>query len=424
VIDRAEIRVRGGDGGHGLISFHREKFVPKGGPDGGDGGRGGNVVLLADRAVNGLGAFRFKRQFDAQRGGNGGAGKKHGRNGRDMLLRVPPGTVVRSGDDVIGDLGREGQRIIVAHGGRGGRGNTHFATPQNQAPHISETGQRGEERMLQLELKLLSDVGLVGLPNAGKSTLLAAVSRATPKIASYPFTTLEPHLGVVEVGYDSYVMADIPGLIEGAHEGHGLGLEFLRHIERTRLLVHVVDTSQPDPAADIAVIDRELSLYDASLTARPQILAFNKMDMPEAAAREDELRALARSLARPHVFMSAAARQGTDDLAKLAFRLLAEIRQDDPAPDDITRAEEDGVAVLRPRPNARRFSIEREGEAYRVIGDEPVVLVQMLAMQSDESRAEAMRRLRRMGVAGALKKAGARDGDAVRFGDIELRWEA
>ena len=424
MIDRAEIRVRGGDGGHGLISFHREKFVPRGGPDGGDGGRGGNVVLLADRAVNGLGAFRFKRQYDAQRGGNGGAGKKHGRNGHDLVLRVPPGTIARSGDDVIGDLAREGQRIIVARGGRGGRGNIHFATPTNQAPHISETGQPGEAREIQLDLKLLSDVGLVGLPNAGKSTLLSAVSRATPKIADYPFTTLEPHLGVVEVGYDSYVMADIPGLIEGAHEGHGLGLEFLRHVERTRLLIHVVDASRPTPGDDIAVIDRELASYDASLAARPQIIAFNKMDVPEAAAREEELRELARSLDRPHVFMSAAARQGTDDLAKLAFRLLARIREDDPVPDAIERAEEEGVAVLRPRPNARRFSIEREGEAYRVVGEEPVVLVQMLAMQSDESRAEAMRRLRRMGVAGALKKAGAREGDAVRFGEIELRWEA
>src|SRR5205085_3393643 len=248
LIDRADIRVKAGDGGHGLISFHREKFVPRGGPDGGDGGRGGDVILVADPAVNGLGAFRYKRTYAAVRGGNGAKNKRHGKNGADIELRVPPGTIVRDAatGEVIDDLADEGDRLIVARGGRGGRGNQHFATPTNQAPYISETGQRGEERQLTLELKLISDVGLVGLPNAGKSTLLTAVSRATPKIADYPFTTLEPYLGVVEVGYDSYVMADLPGLIEGAASGAGLGIEFLRHVERTRLLVHVVDASRPD----------------------------------------------------------------------------------------------------------------------------------------------------------------------------------
>ena len=228
MIDRVTIQVMAGDGGHGLISFHREKFVPRGGPDGGDGGRGGDIALVADHAVNGLGAFRYQKQYRAERGGNGAAKKKHGRDGADRELPVPVGTIVRNADtgEVIGDLVEEGARLVIGRGGRGGRGNQHFASPSNQAPHISETGQRGETLRVELELKLLSDVGLVGLPNAGKSTLLAAVSRATPKIADYPFTTLEPNLGVVEVGYDSYVMADIPGLIEGAHEGAGLGLEF------------------------------------------------------------------------------------------------------------------------------------------------------------------------------------------------------
>ena len=420
MIDRADIRVKAGDGGHGLISFHREKFVPRGGPDGGDGGRGGDVILVADPAVNGLGAFRYKRTYAAVRGGNGAKNKRHGKNGADIELRVPPGTIVRDGatGEVIDDLAHEGERVIVAHGGRGGRGNQHFATPTNQAPYISETGQRGAERELTLELKLISDVGLVGLPNAGKSTLLTALSRATPKIADYPFTTMEPHLGVVEVGYDSYVMADLPGLIEGAASGAGLGIEFLRHVERTRLLVHVVDASRPDPRHDIDVIDRELASYSEQLTTRRQIIAFNKMDVPEAAARHVELTALAAELRRPAVFISAAARQGTDDLAKLAFEELRRVREEEPVIATSTETE-----VLRPRPRGPNFSIEREDDAFRVVGERPVVLVEMLALQSDESRAEAIRRLGRMGVVSALKRAGVRAGDPVRFGDIELRWD-
>ena len=420
MIDRADIQVKAGDGGHGLISFHREKFVPRGGPDGGDGGRGGDVVLVADRAVNGLGQFRYKRQYGADRGGNGAKNKKHGKNGHNLELKVPPGTIVRIGEEVIGDLTAEGERLVIAKGGRGGRGNTHFGSSTNQTPRISETGQRGEEVEAHLELKLLSDVGLVGLPNAGKSTLLAAVSRATPKIADYPFTTLEPNLGVVEVGFESYVMADIPGLIEGAHTGAGLGLEFLRHIERTLLLVHVVDASQPDPAHDIAVIDNELASYAVPLSDRPQIIAFNKMDVPEAEARRDELARVAEGLGRPCVFMSAAARQGTPDLAKLAFERLQRLREEMPPP-----APEAELEVLRPQPRGTRFHIDREDDgAYRVTGDQPVVLVEMLALQSDASRAETMRRLGRMGVVGALRRAGVKDGDRVRFGKVELRWEA
>jgi GTP-binding protein len=392
--------------------------VTRGGPDGGDGGRGGDVILVVDPAVNGLGRYRNRRQFKAERGGNGAANKRHGANGSRLELPVPPGTVITADDEVLGELLQPGDRLVVARGGRGGRGNVHFASSSNQAPRISETGQKGEERHLELELKLLSDVGLVGLPNAGKSTLLAAVSRATPKIADYPFTTLEPHLGVVEVGYDSYVMADIPGLIEGAHEGAGLGLEFLRHLERTRLLIHVVDASRPDPAHDIAVIDNELRSHAAGLGEREQIVAFNKMDVPDAAARREELAAIAAGLGRTHVFIAAAARQGTDELARLAFARLQRIREEEPQP-----GPEASIPVLRPQPRGPRFSIEREDGAYRVIGEQPVVLVEMLALQSDESRAETMRRLGRMGVVAALRRAGVKAGDAVRFGDVELVWE-
>lgn len=420
MIDRTEIRVAAGDGGHGLISFHREKFVPRGGPDGGDGGRGGDVVLVVDGASNGLGLYRHRRLYRAERGGNGARNKKRGHNGASVELRVPPGTIARNAETgaVIVDLSVDRSRFVIAHGGRGGRGNPHFASPSNQAPYISESGQRGEELRIDLELKLLSDVGLVGLPNAGKSTLLAAVSHATPKVADYPFTTLEPHLGLVDIGYDSYVMADIPGLVEGAHKGVGLGLEFLRHIERTRLLIHVIDASRLDVEHDIAVIDAELTAYEPSLAARPQIIAFNKMDMPEAQARREDLAKLAERLGRTCVFIAAAARQGTAELAKLTFERLAQLHSQAPPP-----APEGGVEVLRPAGRRPRFHIEKEGGTFRVIGDQPVVLVEMLALQSDESRAEAWRRLGRMGVVGALRRSGARPGDPVRFGDIELRWE-
>ena len=420
MIDRVEIRAKAGDGGHGLISFHREKFVPRGGPDGGDGGHGGDIILVADHAVNGLGAFRYQKQYKATAGGNGSTNKKHGRNGAPLELRVPPGTIARDAEthEVLGELMEEGSTLVIAHGGKGGRGNQHFASPSNQSPYISETGQRGEENLVELELKLLSDVGLAGLPNAGKSTLLAAVSRATPKIADYPFTTLEPNLGVVSVGFESYVMADIPGLIEGAHEGLGLGLDFLRHVERTKLLIHVVDASQPDPKHDIEVIDNELRLYAPELGDRPQILAFNKMDIPEAEARRGEFAALAESMDREYVFISAAARIGTEELAKRAFERLSRIREDEPQP-----TVEDGIEVLRPEPRTPRFKIELEDGAFRVVGDQPVVLVEMLGLQSDESRAETMKRLGRMGVVNALRRAGVKAGDPVRFGDIELRWE-
>jgi GTP-binding protein len=334
---------------------------------------------------------------------------------------VPPGTIARLSEtgEIIGDLVAEGDRLVIARGGRGGRGNVHFASPSNQAPYISESGQQGEEHRIDLELKLISDVGLVGLPNAGKSTLLTAVSRATPKIADYPFTTLEPQLGVVEAGYDSYVMADLPGLIEGAHEGHGLGLEFLRHVERTRLLIHVVDAAAEDPAHDIDVINNELRAYTPELGARPQIIAFNKMDVPEAEARQGELEALAKRLGCEYAFISAAGRQGTNELARLAFERLQRLREEEPQPDIAS----DGIEVLHPQPRGPRFSIEREGAAYRVVGDQPVVLVEMLAMQSDASRAEAIRRLGRMGVVNALRRAGVKEGDAVRFGRVELKWD-
>jgi GTP-binding protein len=287
-IDEAKIFVKAGDGGRGCVSFRREKFVPKGGPDGGDGGKGGDIVLQADRNLRTLLDFRYKRRYSAERGAHGRGKDQTGRNGSDCVLRVPTGTVVRVGesDQVVADLIGHEQRFIAARGGRGGRGNARFRSPINQAPRHAEPGEAGEAQWLTLELKLLADVGLIGLPNAGKSTLLARISAAHPKIAPYPFTTLVPQLGIVRLRDEhSCVVADIPGLIEGAHEGKGLGHQFLRHIERTRLLIHLVDMSVPsgdDPLSSFETVTRELAAHEPALAKKPQLVAATKMDIPSA----------------------------------------------------------------------------------------------------------------------------------------------
>jgi GTP-binding protein len=283
-VDQARIVVRGGSGGNGCVSFRREKFVPRGGPDGGPGGDGGDVFVVADRSLKGLNSLRFGRIWAADRGRHGEGSNRAGKDGGDLVVRVPPGTVVLTGDgvEVLADLVHAGDRFLAAAGGRGGRGNASFATSTHQAPRESEAGTPGEERELLLELKLIADVGLVGFPNAGKSTLIAAISAARPKIADYPFTTLEPHLGVVDLGqFRSFVVADIPGLIEGAHEGHGLGIKFLRHVERTRVLLHLVDVSEAsgrDPVRDLEIIDAELAAFSAPLARKPQIVVATKID--------------------------------------------------------------------------------------------------------------------------------------------------
>ena len=290
-VDQARIVVRGGSGGNGCVSFRREKFVPRGGPDGGPGGDGGDVFIVADRSLKGLNSLRFGRVWAADRGRHGEGSNRAGKDGGDLVVRVPPGTVVLSGDgaEVLADLVHVGDRFLAAAGGRGGRGNASFATSTHQAPRESEAGTPGEERELLLELKLIADVGLVGFPNAGKSTFISAVSAARPKIADYPFTTLEPHLGVVDLGqFRSFVVADIPGLIEGAHEGHGLGMKFLRHVERTRVLLHLVDVSEAsgrDPVRDLEIIDAELAAFSAPLARKPQIVVATKIDTQPSPAR-------------------------------------------------------------------------------------------------------------------------------------------
>lgn len=318
-LDRARILVKGGDGGNGVTAFRREKYVPRGGPSGGDGGRGGSVYMEATDQLNTLLQFRFNPEFRAERGSHGEGDKRHGRDGEDRNILVPVGTVVTDVDtgELVHDFSESGERIIIASGGRGGRGNAQFATSTNRAPRHHEEGEPGSIRSLALELKLIADVGLVGFPNAGKSTLISRISAARPKIADYPFTTLEPNLGVVAYGdEDSFVVADIPGLIEGAHTGTGLGLEFLRHVERTKLLAHVIDVSSTgrDPVDDFLTISREIELYKAGLLAKPQIVIASKMDALDDKARVERLREFCEGRGLEMFEISAVTGYGIDKL--------------------------------------------------------------------------------------------------------------
>lgn len=322
--------MRGGDGGSGCVAFRREKYVPRGGPDGGDGGDGGHVWIEADPALHTLMDFRYRHEFRAGRGGNGEGGNRSGARGGDVTIRVPLGTVVRDAGtgEVLADLARPGVRVLVARGGRGGRGNARFKSPTRQAPRFAEPGRPGQERWLDLELKLLADVGLIGFPNAGKSTLLARLTRARPRVGAYPFTTLSPNLGVAEWGGLAFVVADIPGLIEGAHRGAGLGHHFLRHVERTRLLVHVLDAAGSggrDPLEDFRTVNRELELYSPELVGKPQVVALNKMDLPEARANRAKLEAELAGSGVEAVAVSAATGEGVEELLRVLARRLAEV---------------------------------------------------------------------------------------------------
>ncbi|MDQ5852697.1 MAG: GTPase ObgE [Chloroflexota bacterium] len=424
LVDQARLVVKAGDGGDGLATFRREKYVPRGGPDGGDGGRGGNVYLEVDPQLNTLLRFRFDQRFAAGRGGNGGSARKHGRDGKDVVIPVPPGTVVRTeidGEQYAVDLVAPGQRLLAARGGKGGLGNTHFATSTHQAPRIAELGQPGEERELELELKLIADVGLIGFPNAGKSTLLAAISAARPKIANYHFTTLSPNLGVVEVGDQTFVVADIPGLIEGAHAGVGLGHDFLRHIERTRLLVHVVDAAGlegRDPLADFQQINEELRLYQPELAERPQVVALNKQDLPEA---REQLRRLRRELPvdKDMIFpISAATGEGVRPLLERVAALLRE--HPNPLAAQPRLDEELTWPVPAQDPNA--FTITREGDGFRVRGGKIEQVVSMLNFAQPESLDRLQRVLERSGISDALRDAGVREGDLVYIEEAELVW--
>ncbi len=426
MFDRVTIQVKAGDGGDGSASLRHEKYVAKGGPDGGDGGRGGSVYVRADPSVNTLLQYRYKRSFKAERGGPGRRKKQHGRAGDDLVLSVPVGTVVHDGasGEVIADLTTAGERALVARGGRGGLGNTHFATSTYQTPRFAELGEPGEERSVRLELKLIADVALVGYPNAGKSTLISAISAARPKIGAYPFTTLEPVLGVVAVpdSDESFVVADVPGLIEGAHAGTGLGHDFLRHVERTRALVYVVDGSGQEgrsPLHDLDVVRREIGLHDPELLSRPSLVAFNKMDLPEARENWEEFSRAVRERGLEAVPVSAAAHTGLAELVRVMSSALAQA----PAIRRFVEAEPEGE-VLHPRPvDSERFDIRRKGvRTWQVEGP----TIERIAVMTDTGNVEAVRRLERemnrTGVTRALEEAGIEPGHVVRIGGVELEW--
>jgi GTP-binding protein len=418
MLDAVEITVKGGNGGHGIVSYHREKFVPQGGPDGGDGGRGGRVILRAVDDVYTLELYRSRKRFQAGHGGNGGPSLRHGANGEDLSLEVPVGTVVHDAEtgDLIADLAEVGQEVVVAHGGRGGWGNKRFATSTNQTPGYAQKGQEGEERRLRLELRLLADVGLIGLPSAGKSTLLAAVSNAKPKIASYPFTTLEPMLGVVNVGWERFTLADLPGLVEGASEGYGLGFEFLKHIRRCRVLLHVVACESPDPVTDFELIEAELRAYDPALEDVARVVAITKADLDRAAA-ERSAEVLSAHLGRPVRVISARDGSGIEPLKE---ELMALVTAERLRAGSLPPAE---LPVIRPAP-VDRFTVTVDGDGrYVVEGYGPVTFVEMMDTGMAGALDEVMRRLERWGIAKELRRLGIRPGDVVVFGNVEIAWE-
>ena len=417
MIDLVQIRIVSGSGGNGANGFRREKFVPRGGPDGGDGGNGGNVIFVADENLTTLAHFRHAQTYKAEAGVSGSGGHRHGRNGNDLILGAPVGTVISVvGSDRTWDLNEPGTRVVIARGGKGGRGNARFANSIRQAPSFAEKGLPGEALDLKLELKLLADVGLVGLPNAGKSTLLRAVSRAQPDVGDFPFTTLEPVLGVVDLGLDSFVMADLPGLIEGAHEGVGLGHQFLRHIERTKVLVHLLDASSADPIADYHTLRRELELYDASLGERPEVVALNKIDLPDARANIDELKAALPG--REVLAVSGATQEGTRQLLLTLQRL---IRQVDAERADELAAQPVRLPVIRPEPR-ERLDVRLEDDVFVVRNRQAEEHAMKLAEGGYDALDELQQRLRRMGLEKAMRRAGARPGDIVRVGNVELEW--
>ena len=422
-LDRVKIWVRAGDGGDGAATFRREAHVPRGGPDGGDGGRGGSVYLEVDAGQTTLRDFQVKRHFKATPGGRGEGSRRHGKAGGDLVLTVPPGTAVYEDEtgELLADLVAVSQRAMVARGGRGGLGNTHFKTATHQAPRHAQKGEPGTERSLRLELRLIADIGLVGLPNAGKSTLLAALTAAQPKIADYPFTTLEPNLGVMDLGDEDErrpTIADVPGLIEGASSGAGLGHAFLRHVERTRVLIHVVDGSSRDPEWDHEVIREELRAHDPALLEKPLLVAFNKLDLPAAKDAWPGFRRARAAEGLSVVALSASTGEGLD-----AFRAdVAELLPD--ASELAEPPEPAGIVVHRIEAMGDGFSVEPlEAGVYRVRGARIERIAAQTNFDVEESAERFQRDLARLGIDAELRRAGIVAGDLVRIGATELEWE-
>lgn len=417
--DRTKIYVKGGDGGNGIVAFRREKYVPEGGPCGGDGGKGGSVIFIADEGLRTLIDFKYKRHYRADRGQHGQGKNMHGKNGEDLVLRIPVGTVIKDPEteQIIGDFVTHGQKAVVARGGRGGRGNTRFVSAKNRVPTLAENGEPGQELWLLLELKLLADVGLVGFPNVGKSSIVAQVSAARPKIADYPFTTLVPNLGVVRIDEEgSFVLADVPGLIEGAHTGAGLGHHFLRHLERTKVLIHVLDMSeQPErtPWDDFTVINNELKKYREFFAERPQIVAANKMDLPGGKERLEELKR--RLDGRYEIFaVSAATGEGLTELMRHAYRLVCQAEQEVPEP-----VEQEIRRVQYSPPEKFVIHLEEDG-VFVVSGAE----VERHVAMTDFDNEAAVKRLQRifkvMGLDQALREKGVKAGDIIRIKNLEF----
>ena len=415
--DEAKIFVQAGRGGDGCVAFRREKYEPLGGPNGGNGGNGGDVSLSADPNLNTLISFKKRAHFKAERGGHGRGKSQHGKSGQDSIIPVPLGTIVRDVEtgELIADLSFPHQRVVVAHGGRGGRGNEAFKSSTNQAPRIAERGEPSEERWITLELKLIADVGLVGLPNAGKSTFLAAVSAARPKIADYPFTTLEPNLGVVMLDDTSFVLADIPGLIEGAHAGSGLGHKFLRHIERTRLLIHVLNGLSEDPLRDYEQIRSELALFDPGLTKKPEVVALNKLDLPDVQATWEGRHAAFEAQGITLWPISAVTGRGVKDVLRRVSALLATV-----APEE---KPVEGIAIFEGPPKEAPFTITHRDGVWYVSGAQVERLVEMTNFNFYEAIARFQRILDGMGVLRALREAGVEAGDTVVVGGFEMEWE-
>jgi len=419
--DRARIHVAGGDGGDGAGTFRREAHVPRGGPDGGDGGHGGSVILVVDPGQTTLGDFRRKRHFKADDGGRGAGRKATGRSGGDITIPVPPGTVVRSHPEgeFIGELLEADARLVVARGGRGGRGNVHFATATHRAPKHAEKGTPGEQRWIELELKLIADIGLVGAPNAGKSTLLAALTEARPEVGDYPFTTLSPNLGVIAFDEDRRaVIADVPGLIEGAHEGRGLGHHFLRHVERTRVLVGVVDGNAREPAAEWRAVADELRLHDPRLLERPSPLVVTKMDLPEVRERWPEIRAALRADGADPVAVSAHDGTGLGALR----RVLAEALDAAEVAEAARGSGDEEVRVHRFDPLASGWQVVPEDAGFRVLGRRIETAAARTDFDNDESRDRFWRMLERLGIDAELRQQGAGPGTTVHIGASELEW--
>ena len=415
--DEAEIFVQSGRGGDGMVHFHKEKYVPRGGPDGGDGGRGGDVILEVNPKLNTLFDFSHRSRYVAESGKPGGPNNMSGKSAADLVVSVPPGTLVYDAQtgDLLGDLVDNFQQLVVAKGGRGGRGNQHYATSRNQAPRMAEKGAPEEEKTLRLELKMIADLGIVGVPNAGKSSLLAVVSNAKPKIANYPFTTLSPNLGVVQLDHDVVmVLADIPGLIEGAHQGVGLGFSFLRHVQRTRVLIHVLDGLSEDPISDFSQINSEMALFDEKIAEKPQIVAFNKMDLPSVQERWPEVQKAITDLGYEIMPISTVTHENVNALMWKAHAML----EDAPEPEAV-----EAMPVYRASEDPKAFSVEQVEDGWLVSGEAIERAAAMTYWEHRESVRRFQRLMENIGLEEALREAGIEEGDTVFIGDYELEWQ-